>query len=368
MIKFLDLQKINQQYQAELKAVAAEVIDSGWYLQGDKNKQFEQNLQQFTGARHAIGVANGLDALRLILKAWLELGQLRPGDEILVPANTYIASILAITDCGLTPVLVEPDPATYNLNLHILEQHLTPRTKAVMVVHLYGRICWSDALEAFANKHQLKLIEDNAQAIGAKWNGLSSGNLGHAAGFSFYPGKNLGALGDAGAVTTNDDTLAKTVRALGNYGSWKKYENVYKGLNSRLDELQAAFLDVKLRYIQSENQYRQLVARYYNEHIRNPHVQLPELPEQEDEHVWHLYVVRTADKTSFQTFLTEQGVQTLNHYPIPPHRQQAYQEWNRLSFPVTEAIHEEVVSLPMSPVLTATEMKAVVEAVNQYKA
>lgn len=367
MIKFLDLQKINRQYQAELKAAAAEVIDSGWYLQGEKNRQFETSLQNFTGAAHAIGVANGLDALRLILKAYIELGHMQPGDEVIVPANTYIASILAITDCGLVPVLVEPDPATFNLNLNLLEQHRTSRTKAVMVVHLYGRICWSQALEDFAKTHQLKIIEDNAQAIGARWNNRSSGNLGDAAGFSFYPGKNLGALGDAGAVTTNDPALAKIVRALGNYGSYKKYENVYQGLNSRLDELQAAFLDIKLRYIQKENHYRQQVARYYCEQIRNSAITLPDIPANEDEHVWHLFVVRTGNKLKFQSWLEEKGIQTLNHYPIPPHKQQAYQNWNNRSFPVTEQIHNEVVSLPMSPVLTMEEVQAVVEAINSYE-
>ena len=367
MIKFLDLQKINQQYQAELKAAAAEVIDSGWYLQGEKNKQFETGLQQLTGAAHAIGVANGLDALRLILKGYIELGQMQPGDEVLVPANTYIASILAITDCGLTPVLVEPDPATFNLNLQLLEQHCTHRTKAVMVVHLYGRICWSHGLEDFAKTHNLKVIEDNAQAIGARWNGRSSGNLGDAAGFSFYPGKNMGALGDAGAVTTNDAELAKVVRALGNYGSYKKYENVYQGLNSRLDELQAAFLAIKLRYIQKENQYRQQVARYYCEQIRNSNIMLPELPSNEEEHVWHLFVVRTGNKEKFQSWLHEKGIHTLNHYPIPPHKQQAYHSWNSRSFPVTEQIHQEVVSLPMSPVITMEEVQAVVHAINAYE-
>jgi dTDP-4-amino-4,6-dideoxygalactose transaminase len=263
MIKFLDLQTINKQYADELKLAAAEVIDSGWYLQGEKLKCFENSLAAYIGVKHAIGVANGLDALRLILKAYIEIGVMHAGDEIIVPANTYIATILAITDNRLKPVLVEPDISNYNLDISLIEQHITPRTRAIMVVHLYGQVCWSVEIENIARQHNLKIIEDNAQAIGAKWNGKRSGSLSHAAGNSFYPGKNLGALGDAGAVTTNDDQLAEIVRAMGNYGSQRKYVNDYQGLNSRLDEIQAAFLDVKLKYIEAENQRRREIAQYY---------------------------------------------------------------------------------------------------------
>ena len=277
-IKFLDLQKINAQYADELKQAASDVIDSGWYLLGERVKQFETHLADFIGVKHAIGVANGLDALRLILKAYKEMGIMQEGDEIIVPANTYIATILAITDNRLKPVLVEPDINTYNLDISLIEQHITSRTRAIMVVHLYGQACWSTELENIAKKYKLKIIEDNAQAIGAIWNGKRTGSLGDAAGFSFYPGKNLGALGDSGAVTTNNDRLAEVVRALANYGSKVKYHNEYQGLNSRLDEIQAAFLDIKLKYIDVENQRRREIAQYYCENIKHPEIILP-MPE-----------------------------------------------------------------------------------------
>ena len=275
MIKFLDLQKINAQYAAELKQAAAEVIDSGWYLLGERVKQFESNLAHYISVKHAIGVANGLDALRLILKAYIELGVMKEGDEIIVPANTYIATILAITDNRLKPVLIEPDINTYNLDLNLIEEHITERTKAIIVVHLYGQVCWGTKLEELTKKYNLKIIEDNAQAIGAEWNDIKTGALGDAAGFSFYPGKNLGALGDAGAVTTNDAELAELVRALGNYGSKVKYVNDYQGLNSRMDELQAAFLDIKLKYLDAENQRRREIAQYYCQNITNSEIILP---------------------------------------------------------------------------------------------
>ncbi|HMO33814.1 MAG TPA: DegT/DnrJ/EryC1/StrS family aminotransferase [Lacibacter sp.] len=367
MVKFLDIRAINAQYAAELKQAAADVIDSGWYLLGERNRRFEEALQHYTGAHYAIGVANGLDALRLILKAYLEQGVMQEGDEVIVPANTYIASILAITDNRLRPVLVEPDPDTFNLDLNRLEAHITPRTRAILVVHLYGRVCWSDGLEQLAAQQGLRIIEDNAQAIGATFNGRATGSLGHAAGFSFYPGKNLGALGDAGAVTTNDPALAELVRALGNYGSRKKYEHLYQGLNSRLDELQAAFLEVKLRYLDQENEQRRRVAQFYHEQIRNEWVQLPALPSPEAEHVWHLFVVRTPQREQLQQHLEEQGIQTLIHYPVAPHQQPAYAAWNNLQLPLTEQLHREVVSLPMSPVLTPGELEQVVSAVNNFR-
>jgi dTDP-4-amino-4,6-dideoxygalactose transaminase len=370
MIKFLDLQKINGQYAEELKKAAADLIDSGWYIHGDRVKQFEENLAGFIGVKHAIGVANGLDALRSILKAYIESGFMKDGDEIIVPANTYIATILAITDNRLKPVLVEPELHSFNLDISRIEQSITPRTRAIMVVHLYGQACWSDELETIAKRNNLKIIEDNAQAIGAMWSGKRTGSLGNAAGFSFYPGKNLGALGDAGAVTTNDDHLAAVVRALGNYGSQKKYVNHYKGLNSRLDEMQAAFLSVKLTYLDAENERRNEIAQFYLENIVNPGVILPGLNTVSGtsgefrHHVWHLFVVRCGRRDELQQYLLDNGIQTLIHYPIPPHKQEAYKEFNSFSFPITEKIHREVLSLPMSPVMTDSEVQMVVEVIN----
>lgn len=367
MIKFLDLQKINAQYADELKLAAAKVIDAGWYLLGERLQCFETNLANYIGVRHAVGVANGLDALRLILKAYIQLGVMQEGDEVIVPANTYIASILAITDNRLKPILVEPDINTYNLDLSLVERHITKKTKAIMVVHLYGRVCWSKELVELAKKHNLKIIEDNAQAIGAEWNGIKSGNLGDAAGFSFYPGKNLGALGDAGAVTTNDSQLAEMVRALGNYGSVEKYITPYQGLNSRLDEIQAAILDVKLKYIDAENQRRREIAKRYFSEIKNPNIILPQVPVNEKEHVWHLFVIRTFLRDRLQQYLAKNGVQTLIHYPIPPHKQDAYKdEWNKIKLPLTEKIHKEVLSLPISPVITNNEISKVRDCINAF--
>lgn len=399
MIKFLDLQKINAQYAEELKQAVAEVIDSGWYLLGERVKLFESNLANYIGVKHAIGVANGLDALRLILKAYIELGVLKEGDEVIVPANTYIASILAITDNRLTPVLVEPDINTYNLNLDLIEEKITERTKAIMVVHLYGQVCWSTKLEEIAKKYNLKILEDNAQAIGAEYTYhqtvnpkplierseipraqrfgtpnpepriKKTGALGDAAGFSFYPGKNLGALGDAGAVTTNDDELAEVVRALGNYGSRVKYVNEYQGLNSRLDELQAAFLDIKLKYLDAENRRREEIAEYYCEKINNPEIILPmakDQPPMAISHVWHLFVIRTKIRNKLQEYLTQKGIQTLIHYPTPPHKQVAYKHFSVLNFPITESIHSELLSLPISSVISHDEAKYITEIVNNY--
>lgn len=366
MVKFLDLQKINAQYASELKQAVSDVIDSGWYLLGNKNSEFETKFKEFNNIPNVIGVANGLDALRLILKAYLELGFMKEGDEIIVPSNTYIASILAITDNRLKPVLVDPDFQTFNLSIVNLEKHITKRTKGILVVHLYGRICWFDELAEMARKHDLKLIEDNAQAVGAKWKGRRSGTLGDAAGFSFYPGKNLGALGDAGAVATRDDELASAVRALSNYGSAEKYKNIYQGLNSRLDELQAAFLSVKLKYLDSENQFRRAIARNFCVKIQNPHIVLPEMPVDEDEHVWHLFVVRVKERDKFQKHLEDHGIQTLIHYPIPPHKQEAYKEWANDSYPISDILHNEVLSLPLSPVISKLECEAVIDACNTY--
>lgn len=373
-IKFLDLQKINAQYAAELKQAAADVIDSGWFLTGERVASFEKNLAQFNNSKHIIGVANGLDALRLILKAYIDMGIMQEGDEVIVPANTYIASLLAISDNRLVPVLVEPNLQSYNLDIDLIQQAITPKTKAIMVVHLYGQVCWNDKLVEIAKNNNLKIIEDNAQAIGAIFSGTKTGNLGDAAGFSFYPGKNLGALGDAGAVSTNDDQLAERVRALGNYGSKKKYVNEFQGLNSRLDELQAAFLDVKLKYIDTENQYRRQIAQRYLSEINNPNIILPVpvatqfSPAENKEHVWHLFVIRCEKRDALQNHLAEKGIQTLIHYPIPPNKQLAYKELNHLDFPITNTIHDQVLSLPISPVVTDDEVSMVIQALNSFSA
>jgi dTDP-4-amino-4,6-dideoxygalactose transaminase len=365
MIKFLDLQEINAQYAAELKNIASEVIDSGWYLLGNRVQQFEEELSGYIGVNHTVGVGNGLDALRLILRGYIEMGVMKPGDEVIVPANTYIASILAITDNGLKPILVEPDINTYNLNINLLEGAITSKTKAVMVVHLYGQVCWSEALENIASKYKLKVIEDNAQAIGAEYNGVKSGALGDAAGFSFYPGKNLGALGDAGAVSTNDSELASVVRALANYGSHLKYENKYQGLNSRLDEIQAAFLSVKLKYVDQEIQARRNIAQYYLENIGYPELIKPKVEDPKG-HVWHLFIIRTSKREQLQNYLTDNYVQTLIHYPIPPHKQVAFKEYNSLKFPITDRIHNEVLSLPLSPVMDNQTILTVVNLINLF--
>lgn len=366
MIKFLDLQKINLQYQEEIETRLLETFRSGWYLLGDQVKSFEQNLAQYIGSPNAVGVANGLDALRLIFKAYLELGQLKVSDEVIVPANTYIASILAITDNRLKPVFAEPCIDHYNLDLAKIEALITPKTKAIMVVHLYGQVCWSEELESLAKKYNLKMIEDNAQAIGAEWNGIKTGNFGDAAGFSFYPGKNLGALGDAGAVTCKDALLAKTIRTLANYGSEEKYINKYQGLNSRLDEIQAGVLEIKLKYIDRDNDKRRKIAERYCTEITNPKITLPPLPQNCNEHVWHLFVIRTPKREQLQKYLSENGIQTLIHYPVPPHKQKAYSYYNHLSFPITEKIHEEVLSLPISPVMEEEELAKIIQVINQF--
>ena len=411
MVKFLDIQKITGSFEPELSEAVAGVVRRGWYLLGEEVAAFEKEYAACIGVRHCIGVANGLDALRLIMKAWIETGEMKEGDEVIVPANTYIASILAITDNRLKPVLVEPDMTTYNLDLKLVERHVTPRTRAIMVVHLYGRACWSEGLEQLARRHNLKIIEDNAQAAGAVWAGDNAqaagavwtgdasapatggdgdgagaaagaihagvparrtGSLGDAAGNSFYPGKNLGALGDASAVTTDNDELAGVIRALANYGSSRKYVNDYRGLNSRLDEIQAAALRVKLPRLDQDNQHRRRVAEYYHRHIVNPGIILP-WPDRgagiaaDRSHVWHLFVVRHAERDRLQRYLAENDIQTLIHYPIPPHRQQAYREWAGLSFPLTEQIHREVLSLPVSQVMVEEEYAKVAEIINNFR-
>ena len=370
MIKFLDLQKINALYADELKQAAAEVIDSGWFLQGDRVKKFEKEFSEFIGVQHTVTCANGLDALRLILKAYIEMGVMREDDEIIAPAHTFIASILAITDNRLKPVLVDVDVHTFNLDISQVEKAITSKTKAIMVMHLYGRTCWSEELENIAKKYHLKIIEDNAQAIGAYYhcreNKKRTGSLGDAAGNSFYPGKNLGALGDSGAVTTGNDELAATIRALANYGSSEKYINKYQGLNSRMDEIQAAFLSVKIKYLDAENDIRRKIVAYYTQHIKNEQVILPMQEKQNDSHVHHLFVVRCERRDDLQNYLTNNGIQTLIHYPIPPHRQECYRALNTLSFPVTEQIQREALSLPISPVMEEEEIKRVVELINKW--
>ncbi len=372
MIPFLDLKTINSRYRNELIDAATQVIDSGWYIQGNQVKLFEQEFANYCGVQYAVGVANGLDALSLIFRAYKELGQLKEGDEVIVPANTYIASILSITENGLTPVLVEPDEQTYNISSRLLEAAITPKTKAILVVHLYGQMADMPGINAIAAKYNLLVIEDSAQAHGASIAGRKAGNWGHASGFSFYPGKNLGALGDAGAVTTNDEELAKTVKGLGNYGSYKKYENIYKGVNSRLDEMQAALLRVKLKHLDKETLRRREVALAYAEGITNELIVLPFYDSKSEinkfeRHVFHLFVVRVKERDKFQTYLTEHGIQTLIHYPIAPHKQKAYQAWSNLSFPITEALHTEVLSLPISPVISDEQVQKVIEQVNAYK-
>ena len=365
MVSFLDLKKINGRFEGELQAACQRVIESGWYIQGTEVKAFESEFGSFCGAKHCVGVGNGLDALILILEGYKSMGVISTGDEIIVPANTYIATILAISSAGLVPVLVEPDESSFNLDAALIVEKITPKTKAIMVVHLYGRVADMKPILNLANKYDLKVIEDSAQAHGAYFGGKRTGNIGDAAGFSFYPGKNLGALGDAGAVTTNDDALAAVVRALANYGSSEKYVHTYKGINSRLDEIQAAILRVKLHHLNSDTQRRSIIADRYIKEINNASITLP-LPEKGNNCVWHLFVIRCSDRNRLQQFLESLEVQTLIHYPTAPHNQQAYSEFSDHSYPVTEVIHRETLSLPISPVLTDDEVTLVIEAVNNF--
>lgn len=365
MIKFLDLHKITAKYETEIQEAVNRVVHSGWYLQGKENENFENNYATYTGTKYAIGVANGLDALRLILRAYIELGAMQEGDEIIVPANTYIATILAITDNKLVPVLIEPTLNNYEIDDSLIEAAITPKTKGIMIVHLYGQCAYTEKIGQICQKYRLKLIEDNAQAHGCLFKGRKTGSLGDAAGHSFYPGKNLGALGDAGAVTTDNKELADTIRALANYGSHKKYIFKYSGLNSRLDEIQAAVLDVKLRHLDADNELRKEVARFYLENIKHPDIILPQVLNR-DAHVFHLFPIRSKQRDKLQTYLSEQGIQTLIHYPIPPHKQECYKNWNTLSYPITEQIHREELSLPISPVLTKEETEKIVDAIYHF--
>lgn len=366
MINFLDLKAINNKYQKELKDACARVIDSGWYIMGNELNQFEIEFAHYCGTKHAIGVANGLDALNLVLRAWKELGKLQAGDEVIVQANTYIASILAITENGLIPVLLEPNPNTYNLEPSLVREAITPRTKAILPVHLYGQLSPMPELMAIAAEFDLLVLEDCAQAHGAEIQGKRAGNWGDAAGFSFYPGKNLGALGDAGAVTTNDDELAQTIRALRNYGSHKKYENLYQGVNSRLDEIQAAMLRVKLPYLAGETTKRQSVAKKYLTEINNPLVVLPSV-DIDSSHVWHLFVIRCKQRVRLQEWLSKHDIQTLIHYPIPPHKQKAYEHMVGMNLPITESIHNEVISLPLDSVISNEEIEYIISTLNSFQ-
>ncbi len=366
MIKFLDLQKLNLQYKEQYIEAATRVLERGWFVLGKEVNNFETAFAEFCGAKHCLGVANGLDALILILEAYKELGIMSAGDEVIVPSNTYIASIIAVSKTGMVPVLCEPDIETYLLDPAKLEDKITPKTKAIIPVHLYGRVCDMDPINAIAKKHGLKVIEDSAQSHGAVYsNGKKSGNLGDASGFSFYPGKNLGALGDGGAITTNDDELAKCMQAYRNYGSHIKYHNLYVGINSRLDEMQAAFLSIKLKDLQNETDKRQSAASFYLNNIKNKKIILPQVVP-EKSHVWHLFPVRVADREKFQNYLTANNIETNIHYPVPPHKQPAYKEWNNLSFPISEQIHSEIISIPISGIMTQEELQTVANTINKY--
>lgn len=365
MIKFLDLQAINKQYEASLQEAAYRVINSGWYLMGKEVEEFENSYASFCGTQYALGISNGLDALRLIFRAYIELGVMEKGDEVIVPANTFIASVLAITDNDLIPVFVEPNIDTYNIDTSKIEEAISSRTKAILTVHLYGQNSIDNYMLTICKKYNLKLIEDAAQSHGAIWDGRITGSIGDAAGHSFYPGKNLGALGDAGAITTNDDNLVKVIMALRNYGSHVKYENLFKGFNTRLDEIQAAFLSIKLKYLQEDISGRRRVAKYYLDNIKNSKIKLPVVKNWE-EHVWHLFVIRNDNRDLLQKYLKKNGIETIIHYPIPPHKQQAFEEFKNNKFSITEKISKEVLSLPMSAILREDELEKIVKVMNDY--
>jgi dTDP-4-amino-4,6-dideoxygalactose transaminase len=371
IIPFLDLKAVNASYEPELSRAIKRVLDSGWYLLGSEVENFEKEYANYIGSEHCIGVGNGLDALRLIFKAYLELGVMHEGDEIIIPANTYIASVLAVTDNRLVPVFVEPDINTYNIDPSNIEDKITSRTKAIMIVHLYGQNSMHPEIKKLSEKYSLKIVEDNAQATGAYYKFRRTGSLGHAAGHSFYPGKNLGALGDGGAITTDDEDLAFIIRALANYGSSKKYVNNYQGLNSRLDEIQAAILRVKLPRLDADNRRRREIAILYSSQINNKEITIPQsannLTSQFQDHVWHLYVIRHPNRDELQRYLTKNRIQSIIHYPIPPHKQLAYKKWNELRLPVTEKIHSEVLSLSISPIINQEQIFYQIEVINNFK-
>lgn len=366
MIKFLDLQKITAKYTDEIHKAVSRVVDAGWYLQGKENEIFESDYAHYIGTKYAVGCANGLDALVLIFRAYIEMGIMQLGDEVIVPANTYIASILAISENGLKPILVEPSIETFQIDDSKIEDAITVRTKAILLVHLYGQCACTEKIISLCKKYNLKLVEDNAQAHGCKFNGKTTGSLGDAAGHSFYPGKNLGAFGDAGAVTTNDEEFAKVVRSIANYGSTQKYIFKYVGRNSRLDEIQAAVLGVKLKHLDEDVTIRKSIAKYYIDNIKNSVIITP-IVKDWDAHVFHIFTIRCKRRDELQKYLTENGVQTIIHYPIPPHKQECYRQWNNLSFPITEQIHNEELSIPMSPVLEQAEIELIVNLLNRFK-
>ncbi len=362
MIKFLDLKKVNERFRVEMDVAVKRVLDSGWYLLGKEVEAFEQEFATYCGTKYCVGVANGLDALTLILKAY----GFGPDDEIIVPANTFIATLLAVSANGCVPVLVEPDWNTRLIDINRIEAAVTPRTKAIMVVHLYGRAVEMEKVWEIAKRHNLKVIEDSAQAHGAKYQGVRCGNLGNASGFSFYPGKNLGCLGDGGAVTTNDEELVMKIRAIRNYGSDYKYHHIYKGMNSRLDEIQAALLRVKLPHLDEDNTRRREIAERYIHEIRNPRVKLPQVPSDPEGHVWHVFAVTCRERNELLKYLDSNGIQTNIHYPTPPHLQGAYAEWADRTYPITEKIHKEVISLPISPVLADEEVDTIINLINGF--
>lgn len=364
-VPFLSLKDVTNKYKSEIHETALRVIDSGWYLQGEETERFEKDYANYIGTKYCIGCANGLDALVWIFRAYIELGVMQPGDEVIVPANTFIATILSITENGLVPVLVEPDINTLQIDDRLIEERITSKTKAICIVHLYGQCAYTNRIGELCKKYNLKLIEDNAQAHGCLYNGRKTGSLGDAAGHSFYPGKNLGALGDAGGVTTNDEQLAKAIRSLVNYGSAKKYVFQYTGRNSRIDEIQAAILDVKLKHLDEDIELRKSVARRYINGINNPKIILPQIKDW-NSHVFHIFTVLCKKRDELQKYLESKEIGTNIHYPIPPHKQKCYKEWNNLSLPVTERIHREELSLPMSPCLTDEQVEYVIEVINKW--
>ena len=364
-VPFLSLKDVTEKYKDEIHQAALRVIDSGWYLQGEENKNFESNYAKYIGTKYCVGCANGLDALVWIFRAYIELGVMTKGDEVIVPANTYIATILAITENDLVPVLVEPSINTYQIDDSLIEEKITSKTKAICIVHLYGQCAYTDRIGQICKKYNLKLIEDNAQAHGCMFNGKKTGSIGDAAGHSFYPGKNLGALGDAGAVTTNDEVLANAIRSLANYGSQKKYVFQYCGRNSRLDEIQAAILDVKLKHLDEDIALRKAVAKKYIGGIKTPKIILPNIFDW-NQHVFHLFPILCENRDDLQKYLTENNIGTNIHYPIPPHKQECYKEWNSMNLPVTEKSQREELSLPMSPCLSNEQVQWVIDLLNKY--
>ena len=365
MINYLSLQKVTALHESEITTAVNQVLHSGWYLQGEHIALFEKNYAQYIGTKYCVTCGNGLDALCLILRAYIELGLLKEGDEVIVPANTYIATILSITENHLIPILVEPDINTLEIDEQLIEQAITPRTRAIMLVHLYGRCAYTAFIGDICKRHNLLLLEDNAQAHGCHFGNNRTGSLGHAAAHSFYPGKNLGALGDAGAVTTNDEQLAQTIRSLANYGSTRKYEFTIKGKNSRMDEIHAAVLNVKLPYLDKENQRRKQIAKAYLEGINNPQITL--IKDNDRDNVYHIFPILSPSRNRLQQYLKDNGIETMIHYPIPPHQQEAYKEWNEQHYPITEFIHQQELSLPCNPTMTDEEVYQIIDSINMYQ-